>query len=251
MHYYDDNERGSKRAGAIAAAAYIALWVVLMLVVNISLKVRETGEGMLIAFGDTEQAGGNMAAAQPQPVDNTAETNTPPVMNPEDIMTQELEDAPAVVPEREQEQAAPPVEEQPRRPDPNALFPGNRQGGNTSQGTTEGEGRQGAQEGTPGADPAGTGASSNGVSHDLKGRSSVGELHKPENTTNRGGRIIVDIIVDATGKVLLAKPRGKGTTINDSRLVSATIDAAYKTQFNNIEGEGTQNGTITYNFIME
>ncbi len=250
MQYYDDNERGSKRAGAIAAVAYIALWVVLMLVVNITLDVKETGEGILIAFGDTEQAGGNIATAQPQPADNPA-VDAPPVVDPEDIMTQELEDAPEVVPEREREQAATPVEEQPRRPDPNALFPGNRQSGNTSQGATEGDGRQGSEDGTPGADPAGTGAGTGDTGFSLAGRSLVGALPTPRYGPNKSGRVVIDITVDAEGRVIRAVPRGQGSTTNDSELVNAAMDAATKARFNVVEGEGLQTGTVTYNFILK
>ncbi len=252
MQYYDDdNGRGSRRAGAIAAVAYIVLWVVLMLVVNISLKVKETGEGILMAFGDTEQAGGTISASRPQPAnDQSPADNRTPVTDTEDIMTQDTEDAPAVTPQQQQ-QTAPPVEEQPRVPDPNALFPGNRQSGSTSQGTTEGEGRQGSQDGTPGADPAGTGAGEGSTGFSLAGRSLVGSLPTPRYGPNKSGRVVVDITVDAEGRVIRAVPRGHGSTTNDSELVKAAMDAATEARFNVVEGNRLQTGTVTYNFILK
>ena len=267
MQYYDDNDRAGKRAGILAAAAYVALWVVLMLVVNITLNVKETGEGILIDFGDTEQAGGSMATAQPQPSENRRPANTPPAVHPEDMMTQEIEDAPEVPreqpqpqqrpaesqqPQQQQQQASPPAEEQPRQPDQRALFPGNnRQGNSDSQGTSEGTGRQGSQDGTPGADPAGTGTGQGGTGFSLAGRSIVGSLPQPRYGPNKSGRVVVDITVDATGKVIRAVPRGQGSTTNDSDLISAAVDAAGKARFNVVEGDGLQTGTITYNFILK
>lgn len=279
MQYYEDNGRTAKRAGAIAAVAYIALWAVLMLVVNITLKVRETGEGILIDFGDTDQAGGSMAAVQTQYAENRRPANpAPPVVNPEDMMTQDYEDAPEVPrrqtqPERrpsetpqqqpkpqQPQQAAPPAEEQPRQPDPSLLFPGNnRQGNDTSQGTGTGEGmgtgagpgRQGSPDGTPGGDPAGTGTGNGGTEFNLVGRSAKGDWPEPRYGPNKEGRVIVDITVDATGKIIRAVPRGKGSTTIDSELVSAALKATEKSQFNAIDGDGLQNGTITYNFILK
>lgn len=265
MQYYDDNDRGSKRAGAIAAMLYIALWVVLMLVVKITIQTKETGEGILVDFGDVENAGGMMAAAQAAAAENHRPSDTPPVVNPEDMMTQDFEEAPEVPrqqprPERrpsdsdqqQQQQAAPPVEEPPRQPDQRALFPGsNQQANSTSQGVTEGEGRQGSQEGTPGGDPTGSGTGQGGTGFSLAGRSIVGALPQPRYGPNKSGRVVIDIQVDATGKVVRAIPRGQGSTTNDSELISTAMEAAQKAVFNKIEGDGLQTGTITYNFILK
>lgn len=269
MNYYDDNDnRTGRRSGMIATAIYFIAMAVLLLVVNISYDKVETGEGILVDFGDTDQAGGSLAASRPVPADNSDRrpADTPPALNPGDMMTQDYDDDAPEVPAAQprpterpseqdndrQEQAAPQPEERPREVDRRALFPGSAANNtSTSQGTSEGEGRQGSEAGTPGGDPAGTGAGSGGTGFSLSGRSIVGSLPQPRYGPNKSGRVVVDITVDANGKVIRAVPRAQGSNTNDSELVSAALDAAGKAQFNVIEGDGLQNGTITYNFILK
>ncbi|MCL2561439.1 MAG: energy transducer TonB [Rikenellaceae bacterium] len=254
MYYYDenDNDRTGRRTGVLAMLAYFAFWVLLLLVVKFSFTVRETGEGILIAFGDTEVAGGDgRSAAAPTPASPAAQ----------EVMTQDFEDAPQIVqpqenvqrpPERPTEQTTPPVEEPPREPDRRALFPGsNNTGESDSRGTGEGAGQQGAQEGTPDADPAGTGAGAGGTSFSLAGRSVTGSLPAPRYPSNKSGRVVVDITVDASGRVIRAVPRGQGSTTNDSELINAALEAAGRARFNVVESDGLQTGTITYNFILK
>lgn len=264
MQYYDDNDKTGKRAGVIATALYVVVVVVLLVVVRIEITADQAGEGILIDFGDVEMAGGSMSEARPVEAENRRPSDTPPQQNPEELMTQDVEEAPVVTrqqpqPERkpsesertEPEQAAPPAEK-PREVDRRALFPGSAARTTAqSQGTSQGEGRQGAQEGTPGGNPDGTGVGAEGAGFSLAGRSIVGRIPEPRYGPNKSGRVVVEITVDATGKVIRAVPRGQGSTTNDSELISAAMEAAAKAQFNRVEGDGLQTGTITYNFILK
>lgn len=269
MQYYDENERTSKRVGIAAAAVYIAVWVVVMIVVTFDFEQQQSGEGMLIDFGDTELAGGLGTAQQPastpqQQEPHPPQQQNPAVTQPESVLTQDIEDAPEVaVPqtrpqerpaetqptERPAEQPAPQPE---RQVDQRALFPGAAASANdTSRGNAEGEGRQGSADGTPGASPDGSGTGGQGGGFDLSGRSLVGALPAPRYGPNKEGRVIVDITVDARGRVIRAVPRAQGSTTNDSELIRAALQAAEKAQFNSVEGDGLQTGTITYNFILK
>lgn len=87
---------------------------------------------------------------------------------------------------------------------------------------------------------------------DLSGRSIVGKLEQPANTSNREGRVVVGITVDQYGKVIQARARAVGTTIQDAALWKATEDAARKTLFNtDLTSPPLQIGTITYVFKLK
>lgn len=273
MQYYDDNYRAGKRAGVIATSAYTVVLAVLLLVVKIALETPDTGgEGLLIALGDREWAGGDISTFDMVPADEILSGEDNPIgVDANNIATQDLDEDAAVVQPRErqpertqsqsQQQTAPPVVEQPRQPDQRALFPGNTQqstSGSQGIGTGEGEGRQGAPDGAIGGDPDGTGGggSGTGTGHQgsgfsLAGRSIIGSLAQPRYGPNKSGRVVVDITVDTQGNVIRAVHRGQGSTTNDSELITAAVEAAKKARFNVVGGDGLQTGTITYNFILK
>jgi TonB family protein len=87
---------------------------------------------------------------------------------------------------------------------------------------------------------------------DLSGRSIVGKLEQPANTSNREGRVVVGITVDQSGKVIQARARVKGSTIQDAALWKAAEDAARQTVFNtDFSSPPLQMGTITYVFKLK
>ena len=121
---------------------------------------------------------------------------------------------------------------------------GNNQGqsnqgtSNQGDGTNAGEGKQG--------NPVGQGIDKNGNGWSLKGRSLVGDLVKPEYNSNAEGKIVVEVWVDAEGKVI-STSIAKGSTISDKTLHNAALMAASKAKFT--KGEAAkQQGTITYFF---
>lgn len=84
----------------------------------------------------------------------------------------------------------------------------------------------------------------------LQGRGLVGVLPKPEYTANAVGKVLIEVTVDASGKVTSAKYRQNGSTTNNSVLVEAARRAALKARFTESD-RFVQGGTITYIFRME
>lgn len=241
--FYDerDNERRARATGWISVVAYVAAMVALLMLVRTSQKDDLVGnEGVMIALGDTFEAGGDAMAAMEQPAPEEEQ----------EMLTQNHEDAPEV-PSRPRTETPPrptpePVRVPERRPDPNALFPGR----SSSHGVSQGEGRQGASYGSPDGSPTGTGTGTSGDGYDLSGRRLQGAFPKPNYASNKSGRVVVDITVDSQGRVTRAVFRPQGSTTTDNALVTAAIAAARRAQFDIIEGSPDQRGTITYNFRL-
>lgn len=115
----------------------------------------------------------------------------------------------------------------------------------TGNGTNQGVGDDpgtGIGDGTPGG-PGGTG-------WDLKGRSL---LKKPSRMTDseEEGKVIVEIIVDETGKVIKATAGLPGSTTTSSKLYAKARGAAYEAKFSPSPGTGDQRGTYTFVFTLE
>lgn len=88
----------------------------------------------------------------------------------------------------------------------------------------------------------------------LDGRSIVGNGGRPVMPTrvpDIRGTVVVEITVNATGKVTNAEVRLRGTNVVDSKLRSAALQAARKTRFNAVGGVPDQKGTITYHFDVK
>ena len=85
---------------------------------------------------------------------------------------------------------------------------------------------------------------------DSSGRSVVGKLPKPSYPGNESGKVVVDVTVDASGRVTYASYRAQGSTTNSKRLVDAAVEAARKARFSSSESL-MQTGTITYVFTLE
>lgn len=270
MYYYETDNKTGKRIGIASGILYVLLWGLLFLIINITFPQKEFGEGILINFGDTEDASGladpgeNAVTAQQQQ-QQQQQTQSKPQDTHQEMMTQTHEDAPEV-PEVTPQQTSPAEEtkpgetkpaetapaEQPRVADPRLNFPGRTEDSkSTSEGTTQGAGNQGAPEGSPEGSHEGSGVGAGGTGFDLAGRSVVGTLPPPVYGANKQGRVIVEITVDAGGVVVNAVYRARGSTTNDSELVNAALNAARRSRFNLIDSDDLQTGTITYNFRLK
>jgi TonB family protein len=115
-------------------------------------------------------------------------------------------------------------------------------GNGTNQGVGDGPGT-GIGDGTPGG-PGGTG-------WDLKGRSII---KKPQRMTDaeEEGIVVVEIIVDETGKVVKATAGMRGSTTQNARLYSKARSAAFEARFSpSPDGIKEQRGTYTFVFTLE
>lgn len=103
----------------------------------------------------------------------------------------------------------------------------------------------GTSSGSGQGNPVGHG-SVGGPNWSLAGRSPKGTLPQPSNSFNQEGKVIVQIVVNAAGKVIEASIAGGN--VSDKQTQQMALDAARKANFS--EGDGEQTGTITYIFKL-
>ena len=262
--------------GAIASYLSMVLLFLLLWFIYIDMPFSEEEEGIEVAFGDSSEGGGNMqempAVSEPQP-------STPPPAPQEpsqnDLLTQEDEEALALERQRKQEQerqkaleqerirkekeekarleaeriarekaiAEQKAKEQAAKDKANALMGAFGQNNDNSSGSglSSGSTTQGNPAGH-GSNPVGSG-NSNGNGWSLKGRNLVGTLAKPNYDSNQEGKVVVNIRVNAEGKVISAT-KGQGTDISDEQVIKDACAAARKVTFT--PGDGDAVGMITY-----
>jgi TonB family protein len=155
-----------------------------------------------------------------------------------------------------------------------ALFKGaNKKGsdgtaktGTGDQGDPQGDpsskfyGKNGNGDGSGGGDGGGSGGGSGtgigdgkgpGVKLNLSGRKWL-RAPKIDDKSQETGKVVVEIIVDKSGKVISAISGGVGSTTNSAYLYKLAKEAALSTAFNaSPDGKETQKGTITFNFVLE
>ncbi len=132
--------------------------------------------------------------------------------------------------------------------------------GSTSEGIAGGTGNQGDPRGSVdskvrgeggGLGTSGTGTGDKGISFQLQGRG-FQSLPQPKYDYQGEGRVVVEVSVDRSGKVVQATPGIKGSTTLDEYLLKVAKEAAMKATFSTKPDAPTvQKGTITYNFILK
>lgn len=266
MYYYDPNndKSNARRWASLAALLYALSIAAAFLFVSFDMGRDELlpGEGLLIDFGTTEtglgdrdlsatdvQAPPQQAAAEAsrQQVEYvTSEREEIAVQTPQPEKKPRERETPGQTPQRSDAQQP---AEQPRTVNRRALFPG-RTAGSTS--TSEGLLRARVTPGTFGG--AGRQSRRHGperFGHCLRpfGALGGGKLPKPSYPGNESGKVVVDVTVDASGRVTYASYRAQGSTTNSKRLVDAAVEAARKARFSSSESL-MQTGTITYVFTL-
>ena len=172
----------------------------------------------------------------------------PPPQAPinDNVITQNRDEAIAIA--RQQERRR---QEEERRQQQEAIRRANALAQNafTAQGGTgSGQGDAAVQGGSPSGSPDGGSATGVSVSSNLQGR--FGGSPLPRYTVNERGIVVVEITVDANGRVTRATPGAQGTTTTNQELRNAARDAALKASFSLQEGARSQQGTITYIFNL-
>jgi len=136
----------------------------------------------------------------------------------------------------------------------------NRGTSSTSEGIAGGTGNQGDPNGSinskvrgagSGLGDKGTGTGDKGISYSLQGRG-FQALPQPKYDYQGEGRVVVEVRVDRSGKVIQATPGTKGSTTLDEYLLRVAKEAALGARFEvKQDAPEIQTGTITYNFILK
>ena len=245
---------------SVGTALVMFLLFLLLWFVYLTAYVPEEEEGVEIAFGEVEEAGGYMAEqleAMPLPAPEPAAPVQPASPAEEEMLTSEEQEALALdeaKKKREAEEKArleaerkarEAAEAEKKAKETEAIAKANQfgslfgQSGNTTgSGDSQGNGQKG--------NPIGHG-SVGGNSWSLAGRGIKGTLPTPSNNFKQEGKVVVQIRVNAAGQVIDARET-TGGTISDKQTVQLALEAARKAKFT--EGDHDQIGTITFIFKL-
>ena len=243
---------------SIGTVLFLILLFLLLWFVYLRVVVPEQEEGVEVAFGEIEDAGGYMEEeSEAIPLPTPSQTApTQPSTPSENLLTQENEESLAAQRQREKEEkerqakleaerkAKEKAEAERKAKEAEAIAKANEFGslfGNSGNTTGSGDGQGSGQKGNP----IGHG-SSGGNSWSLSGRSIKGTLPQPANNFIQEGKVIVEIRVNAAGQVVSATI--KGGDVSDKQTQQLALDAARKAKFT--EGDHDQIGTITYIFKL-
>lgn len=264
----------SKIYGAVGSALTMLLLFLLLWFIYIDRPLEHEEEGIMVSFGDSDMGGG-MQADEPlsSVVQTAAPAPTPSAPSDNDFMTQEDEESLTLKKQREQEEKKRKEEEAERirqQKEEQARLEAERiakekalaeqqakeqaaidkanQLGSLFSGAANSNGSAGTDNSSSAkGNPLGHGTSG-GHSWSLTGRNLNGKLATPQYNSNQEGVVVVEIRVNAAGKVIDAKATA-GTTISDKATRRAAEEAASKAVFSS--GNGDVIGTITYVFKLK
>ena len=264
----------SKIYGILGSALTMLLLFLLLWFVYIDRPEEQEDEGIMVSFGDSDLGGGQETD---QPASLPTQTVAPPPVQSSpsnnDLMTQDDEETLALQKQRNEEEKRKKAEEAERlrkQREEQARLEAERIAKEKAIAEQKAKeqaaidkanqlgslfGNSGSSSGGGGSDnsssqkgnPIGKGTSG-GNSWSLTGRNLNGRLASPSYNSNQEGVVVVEIRVNAAGKVIDAKATS-GTTISDKDTRRAAEDAARKATFS--EGDGDVIGTITYVFKLK
>lgn len=277
------SENNNRLKGLVGTIGIHLLALLAILYFALSTPLPLPGEeGVEVNLGSSDQGMGRMQEISPPPVEQKTVPPPPQKTDPEpepeeDLITQDIEETPSVkdeeieekdeakaeekvvIPEDNKteevtEDVKPEEEPQPEPPKVNqrALYKGKTEtaGDGSNEGITGQPGDQGKENGSVNAQNyEGQGGLGDGIGYDLGGRGHK-HLPKPAYDSEEVGKVVVEIRVDRSGKVVSAIAGARGTTISDLRLRRLAEEAALRSVFNSDpNAPDRQKGTITYNFI--
>jgi len=239
-----ESSQNNKIYGIIGTIIFHALLLLLLWMITFERPVVpvDTGSGVLVQLGNTDEASGMFEPFQPEDV-ITQETQDETAQEPdEDIISQETEESDVTAKPKEKE------EKQKKETTQKEKKPNSADG---SRGTSsQGEGVQGNPFGNSSSGEL-TGVGGYG-GYNLGGRGLVGGLPRPQyDSSNDEGTIAVSITVNQQGRVIsaIATVKGsKGTAFSNPNLRKSAENAARKAVFETGNSAGNQSGVIVYHF---
>ena len=238
---------------------FMLLLFLLLWFIRLYAVIPEQEEGIEVAFGEVQEAGGYMAEqseAVPMPSPETAAPVEPSAPTVDEHITTEDPEAIALAEAKRKKEAEEKARKEAERKareaaeaerkakEAEAIAKANQMGslfGNSGNNTGSGDSQGAGQKGNP----VGHG-SSGGNSWSLSGRGIKGTLPQPSNTFNQEGKVVVQIRVNAAGHVIQASITGGD--VSDKQTQQLALEAAKKAKFT--EGDHDQIGTITYIFKL-
>ena len=255
-----DTERKNKLNGILSTIIFHSLLIVAFLFMGLTYYIPPPPEeGISINFGYMETGKSNI---EPEDDSDEAELIEEEVIeeikNETKIITQEIEEAPVLKENLEEEVTVTDnannenekvVEEQ--KINKKALYTRKTPNEENTQGNKKDNGNQGDIEGTPNIDNYnGGGIGKNGIAYELGGRS-IAIQPKPVYEIQEQGTVVVSITVDRLGNVIHALAGIKGSTTFNKYLLKKAKEAALKTKFKpKSDAPENQQGKIIYHFRL-
>lgn len=268
MSFLDD--RHKKKSFTITVVIHVIL-ILLLFIVGLKYMDPPEEKGVAINFGTTDFGSG---AVQPEEEVQSAPTQSTPQeeVQPEtevqeEVVTQEVEDAPVIQKEKKPEVVKTTPKEEPKEqpkkePTPDkstsdalsSILNAPKKDGTSQSG--EGNDERAGDKGNPDGDPnaanyygVGKGLDGDG-NYLLGGRKAINKKIIVQDC-NQEGTVVVDIEVDRNGNVLKATPGGRGTTNTAQCLLDPARRAALETKFNSDpDAPARQVGKIIYRFSL-
>lgn len=246
---------------SVGTVLFMLLLFLLLWFIYLTAVVPEEEEGIEVAFGEVEEAGGYMAEqseAVPMPSPEPAAPKQPTAPTVEEHITTDDPEALALAEakkKREAEEKARLEAEKRKREQEEAKKDSERKkaqdiigglnfgqsGNDTGSGDNQGSGQKG--------NPAGGEGVYNGNRYSLKGRVPMA-IPDPEGYFNENAKVVVQIRVNANGDVIYAKST-TGTQTANTAIIRMAEEAARKSKWDAQPGAQDQVGTIEYNFIIK
>ena len=273
MSYHLQEENNYPKALWIASGIMGAL-VLLGFFVMIGSALPQFGMGgIIVNYGtadvgmgddymtvDEASADPNANEVRPDRVDpeETVQPTPSQQVTEQSVVTQDMDDAPAVVANDKKKANAPEatVEKKDSKPavNPNALYKGpknNATGKGDGTGTVAGN--QGSKLGDPLAANYGEGGSGDGnMGLSIKNRGWAAAPNTEDLDPQRKGTVMVEVRVGRDGRIVYAKVVPKGTTLSDPALWNKLERAVLQARFNTIENAPVQQvGLLPFNFDVK
>lgn len=260
-----------RKSMAITVVVHVLLLLLLFLV-GMKYLDPPIEQGIAINFGTSDQGMGDIQPTekiQSAPQKSASQPVSQPVSEiKEDVVTQDMEEAPVIKKEKPKEvQKETPVEkpkEQPKKAEPkpdkstsdalSSILNGPKSDGTAKGG--EGNDNKSGDKGNPDGDPNaksyyGTGKGLDGDGNYMLGGRKALNKEKFVQDCNEAGTVVVSIEVDRNGKVIAATPGVRGTTNNAKCLLDPAKRAAMATKFNSdSDAPAKQVGKIVYRFSL-